>query len=50
MEMTALRATEIFGLYEYVSGWLVQSYEWRQQQLQLAQNALATAAKIVRLM
>jgi len=45
--VTALRAEQVHGLYDYVDGFWTAPAAWRQQRLQAAQNALDAAQLIV---
>jgi hypothetical protein len=46
-QMTALRAQQMHGLYDYVAGWPFGDMTQRKARLQTARDALDTAARIV---
>lgn len=46
--MTALRAQEVFALYQYAYGWYSQPNSWREQRLKEAQNAISQAIVTVK--
>jgi len=46
-EMTALRATQVHRLYNYASSYWTKDKQWRQAELDIANQALAKAISIV---
>jgi hypothetical protein len=49
MNITALRANQVFHLYEYASGWFSEDKKWREKQLAQAINSMIQAQEIVKI-